>query len=251
MKKKWRLCFCFFFLFGNAFMCAQQAKGSDTIRDAHRFKPQNFIIPTVLIGTAVVALESHTLKDLNNQIHSEVNEHIDEQLTIDDIAQYTPMVSVYALNAFGVEGKHRFGERTFILASSYILTAGTVLLLKNTAHQLRPDGSSYNSFPSGHTATAFVGAEFLWQEYKHKSPWYGIAGYAVAAGTGIFRMYNDRHWFSDVIMGAGIAMFYTKLVYWLHPHVTQKLFHKKKETQAVVVPFYNGEQLGLGAVVRW
>lgn len=30
--------------------------------------------------------------------------------------------------------------------------------------------------------------------------WYGIAGYAVAAGTSFFRIYNDRHWFSDVAM---------------------------------------------------
>lgn len=240
-------------LFGALFITVQiQCQitySQDSLPPSNKFQAKKFIIPSALIITGILGLESHTFKDVNSQIQNEVYEHIDEQLTVDDFSQYAPGLAVYVLNAAGIEGKHRFGERSLLLATSYLLTAGTTLILKNTAHQLRPDGSSYNSFPSGHTATAFVGAEFLWQEYKDKSVWYGILGYSVAAGTGIFRMYNDRHWLNDVLMGAGIGMFCTKLTYWLHPFVTKKLFHKKK-AQALVVPFYNGEQFGLGAVFR-
>lgn len=227
----------------------QITHSQDSLSSSNKFQVKKFIIPTALIITGAIGMESQTFKDLNSQIQEEVHEHIDEQLTIDDFSQYAPGLAVYALNAAGVEGKHRFGERTLLLATSYLLTAGTVLILKSNTNQLRPDGSSYTSFPSGHTATAFVGAEFLWQEYKDKSVWYGIMGYTVAAGTGIFRMYNDRHWLNDVLIGAGIGIFYTKLTYWLHPFFTKKLFHKKK-AQALVVPFYNGEQIGLGAVFR-
>lgn len=89
-------------------------------------------------------------------------------------------------------------DRSVILVTSYAIMATTVLGLKSISHVERPDGSSNNSFPSGHTATAFMGAEFLYQEYKDKSIWYGIAGYAVATGTGLFRIYNNRHWLTDV-----------------------------------------------------
>ena len=73
---------------------------------------------------------------------------------------------MYGLNALGVKGKNNFKDRTIILGTAYLLMGGTVNILKRTGNVERPDGSSTNSFPSGHTATAFMGAEFLYQEYK-------------------------------------------------------------------------------------
>jgi membrane-associated phospholipid phosphatase len=75
----------------------------------------------------------------------------------------------------------------------------------------RPDGSSYNS-SLGHTANAFASAEFLWQEYKDVSIWYGISGYIIASGTGVLRIYNNRHWLTDVAAGAGIDFMYQNCV---------------------------------------
>jgi len=69
----------------------------------------------------------------------------------------------------------------------------------------------------------------LWQEYKDVNIWYGISGYVVATGTGLFRMYNNRHWLSDVIMGAGIGILSTKVAYWAYPFVNKLLFCSKKE----------------------
>jgi membrane-associated phospholipid phosphatase len=103
----------------------------------------------------------------------------------------------------------------------------TVQSIKNITKVQRPEGFGKNAFPSGHTATAFAGAEFLRQEYKEVSPWYGIAGYAVATTTGILRMYNNMHWFRDVVAGAGFGILSTKLAYWLEPIIANKLFHKK------------------------
>lgn len=62
-----------------------------------------------------------------------------------------------------------------------------------------------------------MGAEFLRQEYKDISPWYGIGGYVIAAGTGAFRVYNNKHWLGDVFFGAGLGMLCTKLAYHLYP----------------------------------
>lgn len=128
----------------------------------------------------------------------------------------------------------------------------SIYSIKNLTKVERPDGSAKNSFPSGHTATAFMGAEFLWQEYKEISPWYGIAGYLVASGTGAFRIYNNRHWLTDVVAGAGIGMLSAKAAYWINPIMRSNSLNKndKSENSFLISPYYNGKQLGLNVSFR-
>lgn len=231
-------------------------KPKDSLQDTsrYRFNVKQLIIPAVLLGYGIVGLESESLKGYNKELRAEVTEHIDEKLTIDDFSQYTPMLSVYALNAAGVKGKHNFRERTIIMGTAYLIMAGTVTIIKNTSTEYRPDGTSNNSFPSGHTATAFSGAEFLWQEYKDVSVGYGIAGYVVAAGTGAFRIYNNRHWLSDVAAGAGIGILSTKIAYWAYPWLNRHIFgqgRKNSNTVGMVVPYYNGTSAGCALMARF
>lgn len=207
------------------------------------------IIPSLLIAYGIVGIESDQLKLFNTQIKEEVNENIDRKITMDDFTQYLPATSVYSLNAFGVKGKHNFKDRTIILGTSYIIMSASVLSLKSITKVERPDGSAFNSFPSGHTATAFAGAEFLWQEYKDVSILYGISGYIIATGTGAFRIYNDRHWLTDVVAGAGIGILSTKIAYWINPWIQEKIFKsKEKNSMSAIAPFYNGKQLGIGFI---
>jgi membrane-associated phospholipid phosphatase len=225
----------------------------DTVQNL-KFNYKQLIIPSVLIGYGFIGLNSDQLKSFNSEIQEEVTENIDRKFTIDDVMQYAPAASVYALNACGVEGKNNLKDRSIILASSYLMMSVTVLALKDITKEERPDGSSNNSFPSGHTATAFAGAEFLWQEYKDKSIWYGISGYIVAAGTGVFRIVNNRHWLTDVAAGAGIGILSTKAAYWIYPYVNRKLFSskaKENKVYSMVLPYYNGKQLGCGLVMQF
>ncbi|WP_343617243.1 phosphatase PAP2 family protein [Flavobacterium sp.] len=232
---------------------ASQPQLSDSLQSSRelKFKYQALIIPSVLIGYGVVGLESNTLKNINTDTKTEINEHIDKKISIDDFSQYSTFLSVYALNAAGVKGRNNFKDRTVILASAYLIMGTAVNVIKKTGSEMRPDGTSNNSFPSGHTATAFMGAEFLYQEYKDVSVWYGITGYLVASGTGFFRMYNDRHWFSDVAAGAGIGILSTKIAYWIHPLIQNRMFKKKEKLNGVIVPVYNGREYGLAMAVSF
>ena len=67
----------------------------------------------------------------------------------------------------------------------------------------------YRSFPSGHTAAAFAVAAAVTAEAGHiwpdVKPYAGPVLYTGAALVGISRMYNNRHWASDVVGGAAIG----------------------------------------------
>ena len=235
------------FLFLYIFKINGQNTSSDSLINNNniRLRYKSLIIPTVLIGYGVFGLENHTIKLLNKSTQNELAEHIDSKLTIDDFSQYVPFLSVYGLNAIGIKGQNNFKDITIILGTAYIIMGGTVNILKGTGNVERPDATSKNSFPSGHTATAFMGAEFLYQEYKDVSIWFGVAGYFMATGTGMFRMYNNRHWLTDVAAGAGIGILSTKIAYKIHPLIKRTIFKNKENTNGIVMPFYNGREFGL------
>lgn len=220
-----------------------------TNRSPYKFKPGQLIIPITLIGVGIIGLESDWLKYQNREMRDELQENIDRRLTMDDFTQYAPMAAVYGLNLFGVKGKHDFVDRTIILSTAYALMGITVNSLKTITKVERPDGSSLNSFPSGHTATAFMGAEFLRREYWDVSPWIGVAGYAVAAGTGFFRMYNNRHWLTDVAAGAGIGILSVQAAYWLHPMISETFFHKRYLKNIYIFPHLSPQEKGLSCQI--
>jgi membrane-associated phospholipid phosphatase len=204
------------------------------------------VVPAALIGYGAWSLYNPTIRSWDHSTKAEIREdHSTFRTSIDNYLEYSPALAVYALNMIGIKGKHNFKDRTILLGISTALMTSSVFVLKDKTGRLRPDGSTYNSFPSGHTATAFMGAQFMWEEYKDVSPWYGIAGYAAAAATGVLRMYNNRHWASDVIAGAGIGVLSTKAAYWLYPKI-QRMFISKSANHVMVMPNYNAEWKSAG-----
>ncbi|TVQ10165.1 MAG: phosphatase PAP2 family protein [Bacteroidetes bacterium] len=170
----------------------------------------------------------------------------------DDILQYSPIIAVYALNAMGIEGKHRFLERTIYLAGSYVIMGATVYGLKTVIDAPRPDGSDNNSFPSGHSAIAFMGAEFFRKEYSEKSAWYGVAGYTLATTTALLRLHHNRHKPIDVAAGAVIGVLSTQIAYKLVPVVCDKLFPSRndKSYSLQITPFMDGKKTGMVLQIR-
>ncbi len=133
---------------------------------------------------------------------------------IDDYTQFFGPAMVVGLKLGGYEGRSDWPRLLASAGMSYAIMAGLVNGIKYTAKEVRPDGSTANSWPSGHTATAFVGATLLHKEYGlTRSPWWSVAGYGVATATGVMRVLNNRHWISDVMSGAGIGIMSTELGY--------------------------------------
>ena len=84
-----------------------------------------------------------------------------------------------------------------------IINAGLTRGTKYLVNERRPDGGKY-SFPSGHTANAFLGAHIAYKEFKDSNPWLAYSGYALGLFVAGSRIYNNRHWVADVIAGAGM-----------------------------------------------
>lgn len=137
-----------------------------------------------------------------------------DRLLFDNYIQYLPALTPAVLNLCGVKGKNSFWKMALLEGGSYLLGAAILNAGKYGLGVLRPDGSACNSFPSGHTFTAFTGAEILRREYGGEYPWIGFAGYAVATLVGAMRIYNNRHWAGDVLAGAGLGILSVTLVYW-------------------------------------
>lgn len=226
------------------------SKGLNKISETNR-RFKSLILPASLITYGFIALENDGLKTLDNTTKIEIKEHHPGPVTkLDNYLQYSPAFAVYGLNALGIKGKNNFRDRTIIYALSTVISAAIVLPLKQITKVQRPDGSAFNSFPSGHTTTAFAAAEFMRQEYKDVSPWYSIAGYGAATATGILRLYNNKHWVSDVVAGAGFGILSTKLAYWIYPSIKRKFF-KDKPMNTMVMPFYQNKSVGLSLVYNF
>ncbi len=201
-----------------------------------------------LLFTAA-GLYSLTDNDIINKydVQEERNEWIPKYHNhVDDYLQYAPIAAVYGLNALGVKGKNNFGNRTALLIKSELLVGILTYSLKKITAVPRPDTGQPTSFPSGHTAQAFAAATFMAKEYGHESVWYSIGAYTVATGIGTMRVMNNRHWVSDVLVGAGIGILSTNLVYLTHQYKWGK---KKSSGQTLIVPSYDG-QTGMVNVVH-
>jgi membrane-associated phospholipid phosphatase len=204
--------------------------------------------PALMVTYGAVSLKSGALLKLDNNVKTWLHEkQYVTHILLSDYMQFSPAVAAFGMKIAGVESTHSLRDMTVLCALSNILESVTVHTLKRTLSRMRPDGSSDNSFPSGHTASAFVAAEFLHQEYKDKSVWISIGGYTAATLTGALRILNNRHWLSDTVAGAGIGILSVKAVYLVYPSL-RKICGKKdsQRPQSLIFPSINNGVFCLG-----
>lgn len=204
-----------------------------------KFTPKQLIIPGALMVSGLIgaiAPENNVNKSVKDAMTGLSNNN---NCKVDDYLRFIPSASHLLLGCIGVQSRHNFKERFLISATSHAAMIVMGYGSKFIIHEKRPDFSDNRSFPSGHVALAFTGAELIRSEYGTA---YGIAGYAVASGVAFLRLYNNKHWFNDVLMGAGIGILSARIGYWLLPF-ERKLFKINKKNSSsstvAVIPLYN------------
>ena len=142
-------------------------------------------------------------------------------------------------------GNERMADLGWHGTEAIIVATGTFVVLKGVFGRARPEtvdaedprsfklgrgfgGGPYASFPSGHTGTAFAAAAAVTSETSRwwpRSKWYiGTAMYGGATLVAVSRMYDNKHWASDVVMGAAIGTFAgAKVVRYHHTHPDNRL----------------------------
>lgn len=201
-----------------------------------------FIAPAILIGTGTVLHFSDAKYDFNDWIQG----NFAYSGKLDDYLQYAPIVAVYGLNMMGVKGKNNYGNLTAITVKSFLLNDLITYTLKRKVDETRPSGGPH-SFPSGHTSAVFAMAQIVHHEFGEQSIWFSVGAYSCAASVGIMRMTKGAHWISDVLVGAGIGMLSTELVYLTHQYKWDREHVKNFD----IFPWSAGEQKGLTLVYNF
>jgi membrane-associated phospholipid phosphatase len=200
--------------------------------------PQALIIPAILIGWGVSTIGSNGLYSSHQARTDLLNFTKGKGGPIDNYLIISPYFEFGALLLFKVKCNNDFVNTTLLIAKSEALMLLVLEPMKYITHEQRPDKSDYLSMPSGHTAEAFVAATIVYREYRYLSPWAGVGAYTLATTVGAFRMINDKHWESDVFVGAGIGMMSTNIIYATHQH-------RWGRNGVCLTPTYDGKNAGL------
>ncbi|MEI8201537.1 MAG: phosphatase PAP2 family protein [Bacteroidota bacterium] len=156
--------------------------------------------------------------------------------TLDNIANYglepfgrglysLPLLGVLYLTS-EVTSSPKLRQTSLEGVKAFVVSGFTVQLFKNLLHRPRPyqyeegdvqlfDGpfgdNGYNSMPSGHSITAFSIAAVFASEYKN-TVWVPVVAYSIASGVALSRIYQNKHWASDVLMGSALGWAIGKLI---------------------------------------
>jgi membrane-associated phospholipid phosphatase len=186
-------------------------------------------VPSFLISGGVYI--HHTSGQLSryNLQQKILTRYPNPQTHLDDYLPFIPIGQMYLGKALGMKSKNNYFNQSKQLFFSQFFTSILTHTLKRTTQVTRPDQTPH-AFPSGHTSMAFSSASPLFYEYKTHHPVYAYSGFIFASATGGLRVLNNRHWVSDVLVGAGIAILTTHLVYHFEPLKNWNPFNKNNNT---------------------
>jgi membrane-associated phospholipid phosphatase len=174
------------------------------------------IVPAILIGYGALHVNNHgfyTNEQANRDIHKLFPTY---RTRLDDILIFAPYAELGLVALAGVESRDDRLNTVLVLLKSEAIMLASTFAVKSLVGETRPDGSDNLSFPSGHTAQAFLAASIVHTEFRDKSQWYGVGAYTIATGVAALRMINTKHWQSDVVAGAGFGILSAHLGYLTH-----------------------------------
>jgi len=212
----------------------EHAEPADSVglTDVTRFRPQQLIAPAALVTVGALAVGIKPFVQARKWINKEIGLH--RCGPADDYIQYLPLASYMFLDYCGVHARRPIIDRTLTAVTGFVIMSALTQGTKWAVDEPRPTGTHRGSFPSGHTATAFLGAELIRLDY---GTWPGVAAYAVASGVAVMRILNQRHWINDLLAGAGIGILSARAALWLLP-VERRIFRLDRRQSALVIPTY-------------
>lgn len=208
----------------------------------YKFNPKHLILPASLITVGAVG----TAIDGMNDFHLFSRKSDVKKIRIDDYMEWGMLGWVFVCDLMGKE-KHNWVDQMFLVVMAEGINAAMTRTVKYTVKEIRPDGGPY-SFPSGHTANAFLGAHMAYKEFKDSSPVLAYSGYALALFVAGSRLYNNRHWVADVVAGASFGILSVELAYWayfpLRNAIARKI-NRKAAKNMVIAPTFNEQGGGV------
>lgn len=176
---------------------------------------------SIIATTAVVYAFDDDIADFSQKYRSKSLDNINEYFFDPYGKMYYTVPVMGAFYLYGLVGKKtkpKVVALDFVKASAY---SGIIITgIKHLAHRQRPyqtiphnqflwDGPitsdwNHTSFPSGHTIMAWTFASVLATHYQDHL-WIPITVYSLATLEGMARIYADKHWTSDVIIGAALG----------------------------------------------
>lgn len=166
-------------------------------------------------------------------------------------AEYSVAV-IGGLIGYGMLANDGKSQSTGLLAlESFVLASMVIQIPKRLIGRARPDSGDDVSpvrfegpfhgtaLPSGHTTAVFAVASVIANQYSD-TPIVPVISYSVATLAGLSRIYDGRHWLSDVVAGAAVGIAVGNLV-------SPK---KDREKKIVVVPFTSGEIKGIKVALK-
>ncbi|TNF01139.1 MAG: phosphatase PAP2 family protein [Deltaproteobacteria bacterium] len=98
-----------------------------------------------------------------------------------------------------------------------------VFIMKKSIHRTRPNGENEDSFPSGHTSTAFASSGSLSYAYGWKA---AIPAYTLTTLTLLARLEDNKHWLSDLVVATSIGVFWARSSGIHHHYLTPLIFNE-------------------------
>lgn len=215
----------------------------------YKFKGTHLILPASLLAVGALGIAIDGMDDYHLFSRSDTVRHY---YKADDYLEWGMLGWVFVCGALG-KGEHSLVDQLFLVGIAEGLNGGMVQGLKKLIDHDRPDGRTY-SFPSGHTANAFLGAHIAFKEFKNRNLFLACSGYAVAAFVAASRVYKNRHWMADVVAGAGIGILSVELSYLIYFPIRNAIarsVNRRASDRLVVTPTVTDGGAGLYVSLRF
>lgn len=234
---------------------AVAAAQADSVRDtthsqkqAPFFTHKDLVMAGLFAGATILAAPfdrraAQVLQEPGNQTNRFLKNASTGVEAIASPGAYVIGGSLYAVGRIG--GYDRVADLGLHGTEAVLFAQGVTFMLKGTVGRGRPfltsgkdpddfhlgkgfSSADWTSFPSGHTSTAFAAAAAVTNEttrwWPHSTWIVGPLMYGGATAVGLSRMYHNKHWASDVALGAAIGTFSgRKVVQYQHGHHDNRL----------------------------